>query len=252
MTIEFEQFSSTLKKTVSLPDKVTELLRGMILSGKWRPGDRIVETKVARELGIGQPTVREALGKLEEAGLVQRYPNSGCVVTQLSEEELGQMFRVRIELECLAVELAADNNDPEKGTKLRSALAKLEKAARKSKVEEYYRADFEFHQTIWQLAGNRFLEKALSQVVVPLFNLAILGIVSNQNMDFLRDAEEHGQLVEAILKADKNHARNSARTVLNEFLHRGLTFVHEVDETPKPRRRSSKDQRSARRTGSRT
>lgn len=240
MTTDFEQFSSSLKKTVSIPDKVTEFLREMILSGKWRPGDRIVETKVAKQLGIGQSSVREALVKMEEAGLVRRYLNSGCVVTQLSEKELGQMFRVRIELECLAVELATESTDALKEQKLRTALARLEKAARKSKVEEYYRADFAFHQTIWQLAENRFLEKALTQVFIPLFNFAILGILVNRGMNFVCDAKEHGQLVEAILSADKGHARQRARSVLNEFWHRGLTFVHPDEAVPTAKDRRKK------------
>jgi DNA-binding GntR family transcriptional regulator len=222
----FESLSAEIKQTVSIPDKVADLLREMILSGRWRPGDRIVETQVARQLDIGQPAVREALGKLEEAGIVRRFPNSGCVVTQLSKEEFGQIFRVRTELEGLAVELAIENQDPQKAAKLNSVLGKLQKAGRKGNAEEYYRADFEFHRAIWQLARNRFLEKALTQLVVPLFNFAIIEVVANHNLDLDSDAKEHKQIVDAILRGDKSHARSVLRRAMSDFWERGIALVH--------------------------
>lgn len=237
----FEYLSASIQRNTSIPDRVAELLREMILSGKWRPGDRIVETKVAKHLNIGQPTVREALGRLEEAGLVTRHPNSGCVVTQLSKVELGQLFRVRIELEKLAVELAIDSDESQKAQKLKSALARLQKAGRKSNVAEYYRADFEFHKTIWQLAENRFLLKALSQLIVPLINFAMLEIATSKSLDFVRDASEHDQIVEAILGGDKKHARSAIQEAMERFWDRGLALAHEdiggSDPGPSPHKR---------------
>jgi DNA-binding GntR family transcriptional regulator len=223
---DFENLSAEIKQTLSIPDKVADLLREMILSGRWRPGDRIVETQVARQLDIGQPAVREALGKLEEAGIVRRFPNSGCVVTQLSKEEFGQIFRLRTELEGLAVELAIENHDPQMSVKLNSALSKLQKAGRKANAEEYYRADFEFHRTIWKLADNRFLEKALTQLVVPLFNFAIIEVIANHNLDLDSDAQEHKQIVEALLRGDKDHARRIVRRAMSDFWERGIALVH--------------------------
>jgi len=223
---DLEQLSLSLRTTVSLPDKVTEVLREMILAGKWRPGDRIVETRVARQLGIGQPTVREALGKLEEAGLIQRRVNSGCVVTQLSKKEFEQMFRVRTVLECFAIELATESKEAQKESKLRSAFVDLQKAAHKSNVEEYYLADFRFHKTIWQLTANRFLEKSLSQMVIPLFNLTMLEILDNSKLDFVADADEHGRLVELILGGNKKRARNAVRAIFEEFMNRGLALIN--------------------------
>jgi DNA-binding GntR family transcriptional regulator len=221
----FETLSLQIKQTVSIPDKVADFLREMILSGQWRPGDRIVETKVARQLNIGQPAVREALGKLEEAGLVKRFQNAGCVVTQLSKVELSQIFRVRIELESLAVELATASKTPEKSTLLKSSLANLQKTAHKGKVQDFYKADFEFHRTIWQLADNRFLEKALTQLVIPLFNSATIEVLAHDNLDFVKDAAEHAQIVEAILSGDKVHACKILRAALGAFWSRGLELV---------------------------
>ena len=80
----------------------------MIVAGDLKPGDRIVESRIARDIGVGQPTVREALVALEHQGLVVRKANQGCVVTSLTRAEICQLIRIRAELETLAVELAVE------------------------------------------------------------------------------------------------------------------------------------------------
>jgi DNA-binding GntR family transcriptional regulator len=216
-----------IQPTVSLPDKVAEVLRETILSGKWGPGDRIVETRIAKQLKVGQPTVREALGKLEEAGMVRRYPNSGCVVTELSEQEVGQMFTVRIELECLAAALAAGSTNPQKRALLTAALQELQQAAIKGSIENYYGADFNFHRTIWRLADNPFLEKVLVQLVIPIFNFAILELKKHSRLDLKEDASAHNRVVKAVVSGDTDQARNTVKSVMSHFRHKSLTFVQE-------------------------
>ena len=218
-----------LQPTISLPDKVAEILREMILSGKWAPGERVVETRVAKQLKVGQPTVREALGKLEEAGMVRRYPNSGCVVTELSAQEVEQRFSVRIELEGLAAALAAENKSLHKRALLKAALVRLQQAALQGIAEEYYRADFSFHRTIWQLAENPFLEKTLVQLVIPLFNFAIRELNKHSRMNFKEDAMAHNILVKAVLSGDPDQARSTVKSVLGDFRNKSLAFVQERD-----------------------
>jgi DNA-binding GntR family transcriptional regulator len=220
-----QELAAAIKKSVSLPDQVADFLRGMILSGKWVPGQRIVETKIAKELGIGQPTVREALGKLEEAGLVVRMQNSGCVVTQLTQEEYSQIFRVRMEMESLAVELAVENRNEDTAAELMTALQNLNSAAREKSVERFYRADLELHRVIWKMACNRFLERALTQMIIPLFAFAMIEIIGHPEFDLLKNAKEHERLIEAILHSEKHKARELARGVIEEFWHEGLGLV---------------------------
>ncbi|MGC2404467.1 MAG: GntR family transcriptional regulator [Acidobacteriaceae bacterium] len=225
MPADAEELASAIKRAVALPDQVADYLRGMILSGRWPPGQRIVETRIAKELGIGQPTVREALGKLEEAGLVVRTQNSGCTVTQLTRTEVDQIFRMRIEMEGLAVELAVENRDKTHGMELKIALNRLQVAALSKSVEDFYRADLELHRTIWKLAGNRFLEKALSQIVIPLFAFTTIEILAHPDFELALNAQEHEKLVEAILTSDKAHARSVANRMLKEFWHEGYLLI---------------------------
>jgi DNA-binding GntR family transcriptional regulator len=217
-----------IKKAVALPDQVADLLRGMIISGKWHPGQRIVETRIARELGLAQPTVREALGKLEEAGLVVRTQNSGCSVTQLTASEYSQIFRVRMTMECLVVEMLIENRSAAQAAELKAALHALKAAAADRSVENFYRADLELHRTMWRLTGNKFLEKVLAQVVVPLFAFAMIKVVAHPGFDLASNARRHDELIRAILLTDKAHARRKAEQILKAFWDEGLRlFVEE-------------------------
>jgi DNA-binding GntR family transcriptional regulator len=242
--VGIEDLAVAIRKAVALPDQIADYLRGMIVSGKWRPGQRIVETRIARELGLGQPTVREALGKLEEAGLVVRTQNSGCRVTQLTAEEYSQIFRVRTSLECLVIEMLIENRSSAQGAELKTALQVLKAAAASRSVEDFYRADLELHRTMWRLSGNKFLEKALSQLVIPLFAFAMIEIVAHPGLDLVLNARKHDDLIRAILSADKAHARQRAEEILKEFWDEGLSLIAEGRKTvstpggaPRERRR---------------
>src|SRR6267378_1291827 len=109
-SIKLEELSESLGRKVSIADQIAEVLRNLIVGGDLNPGDRIVESRVAKQLGVGQPTVREALVALEHQGLVVRKTNQGCIVTSLTRGEISQILKIRGELEVLAVELAAENS----------------------------------------------------------------------------------------------------------------------------------------------
>lgn len=227
---------SAIRRTVALPDQVVDLLRNMIISGKWHPGQRVVETRIARELGLAQPTVREALGKLEEAGLVVRTQNSGCSVTQLTALEYSQIFRVRMTMERLVIETLIENRSAAQAAELKAALHVLKDAANNRSVEDFYRADLELHRTMWRLTGNRFLEKALAQIVVPLFAFAMIKVVAHPAFDLASNARRHGELIRAILSADKAHARRKAEQIFRGFRDEGLRLFAEERPAERPKR----------------
>ena len=105
-TVRLEALSQRIGRRLPIADQIAESIRDMIVAGDLNPGDRIVESRVARQIGVGQPTVREALVALEHQGLVVRKANQGCVVVSLTRNEISQILRIRAELETLAVELA--------------------------------------------------------------------------------------------------------------------------------------------------
>src|SRR2546423_86063 len=121
--------SAPLQRTV-LADRVSDLIKEAILSGKLDPGDRIVEMKLAKDLGVGTTAVREALFELEYQGFVSRITGKGTFVTQLTAEDVEQILRVRLELEGLAVELLQERATESDLAPLEKSIAGMRSAAK--------------------------------------------------------------------------------------------------------------------------
>src|SRR6185295_10573705 len=100
-----------------------------ILNGVIQPGEPVVESKVAQQLGAGIPLVREALIELEYQGYVQKVPYKGTTVTRLERGDVEKIFRLRVELESLAIEWAKESASPADIEDLRGITEKMKKGA---------------------------------------------------------------------------------------------------------------------------
>src|SRR5581483_4234421 len=111
-------------KLRSAPEAAAQAIRDAIMAGKLKPGDRIIEQQWASFLGIGQPTLREALKELEFQGMVSKSAYRGTYVTQLEAEDYKKLLEVRLPLEVLAIERAAQRMDPDSAAELTSLVDK--------------------------------------------------------------------------------------------------------------------------------
>ncbi len=94
-------------KPIRLTDQISKVIKEKIFAGELEPGDRVVEQKIARDLGVGQNAVREALIELFHLGFVRRIPNIGTFVTKLDRTDAEKISQVRTALEGLVVDLVA-------------------------------------------------------------------------------------------------------------------------------------------------
>jgi DNA-binding GntR family transcriptional regulator len=212
---KIKPFNKGSLQRMVLKDRVSELIKDAILSGKLEAGDRIVEMKLAADLGVGTTAVREALFELEAQGFVTRVTNKGTFVTQLSKEDVAQILTVRRELEGLAVQLLEQRATEENIAFLRRIVEEMKEFALKNDLQGFYRADLEFHRTIWELSGNRHLAKALDISVVPLFAFFIMKNPSDSVSQLLDSVNWHARVVEAIAK--KQNARLCMESALQFF-----------------------------------
>jgi DNA-binding GntR family transcriptional regulator len=224
-SVKLQELSETLGKKTSIADQIAEVLRNMIVSGDLNPGDRIVESRVAKHLGVGQPTVREALVALEHQGLVVRKTNQGCVVTNLSRAEISQILMIRGELEVMAVELAAENATDAEIKELLDITEDMKAAAEARDVQEFFTHDFRFHDRLWRLSGNSFLPKLLAQLMLPLLAfLFIRNLRRNSHIDLMTSARAHVEMANAILSRNKAEARRIAQQKFQLFADQHLNL----------------------------
>ena len=190
--------STTPIKPVTLRHRIVEIIRQAITSGDLGPGDRVVELQLAKQLGVGNTAVREALFELERTGLVTRIPNKGSFITKMTWEDAQQIFRVRKELESLAVELALERISAPELDALQGFVNGMKTAAETSDFERFYQNDIEFHRTLWRLSQNRYLANVLETLVVPLFAFFLIRTRMDYRVDLLGSAQRHHQLLETI------------------------------------------------------
>src|SRR5215212_5438146 len=147
----------------SLKDQSTELLRSYIISGRIPPGTKLAERELAHLLGISRMPARDALMDLEREGLVVSKPN-GRYVIELSQTDVQNLLQVRLELEKLAVTLAAQHTSPVYQAALEANLQQMRAAIQQNDRNAYVKSDLEAHQLIWQQAHNPYLLKMLHSI----------------------------------------------------------------------------------------
>jgi DNA-binding GntR family transcriptional regulator len=144
------------------------MLTNAILSGKIRPGDRLNESQLARELRVSRAPVREALQQLQEQSLIANLPRRGMFVVSLDQEDTQKINSLRIILEAEALRLARKHLTPPREKKLAELLEEMESLHPTPTTKMYVRVDFEFHRTIWSYSNNEYLVKILTSLTAPL------------------------------------------------------------------------------------
>ena len=204
-------------------EQLSDSIRMAIFEGKLRPGDALVESRLAREMNVGQPTLREALQVLEHEGLVTRVARKGIFVTELSAENIESIFLLRAELEALAVAWAAGKASAEQLQPCYALLDGMKDAALRGDVREYLRVDLQLHRSLWQLSGNSYLEKALEPVMLPLVAFSQITSKNPEPEQYLKNIDGHRELIELIREASPARARRSAYDIIMALKDFSLT-----------------------------
>jgi DNA-binding GntR family transcriptional regulator len=146
-----------------------ELIKQAIVDGRVKPGQRLKEERLARELGISRTPVREALLILQSEGLVDSSPNRGATVRSYDVEDLDDMYQLRALLEGYAARRAATRITDEGLSILDESCARFERLRAHEDLQELVRENFLFHTTIHEAAGSQRLAVTMRQVIeMPL------------------------------------------------------------------------------------
>ena len=183
----------------SLDRRAADVLREEILSGRFPPGFRLVETWLAQQLHVSRGTVRAALAELAHQGLVEQVAYTKWSVPDLKAQDAWELYTLRASLEGLASYLAAEAMTTAGQASLRESFERLVEAAREGKIGPAVEADLALHKTIVALANHRRLSKQYE-----ILEQQVRRYMASSNAlmhDTHEIGDQHRPLVEAVLAA---------------------------------------------------
>jgi DNA-binding GntR family transcriptional regulator len=209
---------------------VKRLVLDRIVSGHYRPGERIVEFQLAKELGLSQSPVREGLRELAAVGIVTIHPRRGARVRLPSAKELADVSVVRAEVDGLAARLAAGRMPDDTLDALEGLVEEMLGALARGDFSGVTDADVRFHELIADASENHALERAFDQLAPFARTFITLTLPGVDVHDIVL---QHRPILEALRAHDAERAAGAARAhqlAVAELLRAHLPAVPEDDD----------------------
>jgi DNA-binding GntR family transcriptional regulator len=188
----------------TLKENVTEILRQLIIDGSLAPGTEFNQAQIAERLGISRGPIREALGQLEQEGLIENTPYKGVMVTQLTRRYVEELYSVRTALETLALTRFMERMTEADLERLHQIVAEMRRAARLENPMQLVELDLAFHEHILRAADH--------QLALKLWKVLEVGVrrclhIRHKIYTFLDEVVgSHPTLVTAIEQGDQELA----------------------------------------------
>lgn len=192
----------------TMQEIVYDTTRDAILSGRYRPGQRLVADELAREIGVSRMPVREALHRLEATGLVTLTPHRVAVVNELSEGEIIEIYHIRAVLDGLATRLAAPQLAKPDYDRLHAILDEMAAAADVKDLQRVLRMNRDFHRLIWRAAHAPRLHSLLENLYDASQRFRHLSVRLPGRLERL--TQDHRRIAQALARGDVNRAERFA------------------------------------------
>lgn len=211
----------------SLREMAVSTLRRGILSGALKPGERLVETAIAEQIGVSRAPVREALRQLEMEGLVVSEPHRGTFVVELSCVDLWEIYTLRAAVEGLAARLVTQRAHAGTMSRLKQVVTEMEQASGEDDRARLAALDMSFHEMLCRAAGHsRLLDVWLSMID------QIRTLIDPTN-ELILPAEEvvsfHTEVLDHI---ENGRARRAGEALRRHILDAGKCICQEQTQDP--------------------
>lgn len=212
---EYAEFLSPPRKAL-LSDEVVTRLRGAILNGRLKPGERLSENILARSMSVSRGPVREALSTLEREGLIIVERHRGTFVAWLSREDLEEVYSLRRLMEPLAVQLAIQRAEPAHLDEMQAVVDQMAEATRSGITgQESAALDMAFHTLIYQAGKHKRLLDFWRDLQSQVHILLLARTVADPDFQHMGAVEEHQKILDAI--KDKN--QELALQIMQTHIH---------------------------------
>lgn len=213
----------TFMEKQSMSVDLAEYIKQQILDGQLNPGDRIVETKVAKELGISQTPVREAIRQLSGEGIITIVPNKGPMVRTFDMKDIFEVYSLRSMLEGLAIRLAVQLATDEEISELVRFFDEMKRKMADEDVESLLQESVYLHQSIIRLSNHARLIASYESIT---FHISLAGRILGRVSTKRKEIEQHAELIEALVRRDPDHAEK----VMREHILRSFNEFRELPE----------------------
>jgi DNA-binding GntR family transcriptional regulator len=235
-----------LGQVVQLGSRVYDSLLNTIVGGHLDFGAPLRPNEIARQLNVSTTPVREALGKLESHGIVNKLPNCGWFVREFTDQQILDLYEFRSDVESFTARLACERISNEELGWLRQHQAEGEAALASRDMDAYRIYNREFHAAILRAAKNSYLSAVIGQIApqAEMLTARTIRIAGRP----LRAFEEHTHIIEALAAHNGDSAAESMHThILGQFeqlLHMRKE-AEPAQKTSEPGNRRSTAARSA-------
>ena len=197
--------------TLTKQQAIYQHLKGLILTGKLAPGQRLIIDEIADELGLSIIPVREALQLLQSERLVEIRPHAGATVAAITHENIEEVFTILEGIESVTVRRIAKSRPPELAAKLSALIKKMDQAEKKSEPEEWSALNMEFHLAMSEATGMPWLHEITTRVLGNWDRIRRHFFLGGSEHRFAEAQKEHHAILKALEKGDADQAEELIR-----------------------------------------
>lgn len=216
----------------SAPMRAYEYVVSGIRQGRFQPASKLSDREIAQELDIGHMTVREAMGKLEEHGWIERIPNKGAFIRRFSRQDVKDIYMLREIMEAVAIRELAEGATKEHVDKLQTCCDRIESSCVNRNIEQYQKADQEFHRLSVEFTDNRRLCELFDALILQghlafefLVTKAVGMILLNVSESFEHSfPARHIHITQAIA----DHDPDQAESLVRKHIRFGYEIISEM------------------------
>lgn len=196
-----------------LREVIFDTLREAIITGELKPGERLMEVKLAEKMGVSRTPVREAIRMLELEGLVDMLPRKGAHVAELSVKDIMDVLEVRAAMDSLATRLAAERITDDEIKELRQIQAQFINYVEKNNLQGSIKKDVEFHELIYRASRNDRLLQINNNLREQVQRFRVIYLKDYSSPKNL--IKEHEDICDAISARNSDMAQECAKIHIN-------------------------------------
>jgi DNA-binding GntR family transcriptional regulator len=208
-----------------VPLRAEDRLREQIVSGRLQPNERLVESDLARSMGVSRTIIRSALVRLEHEGLVEHERHRGARVRLVSQEEAVEILEARAVLEGLVARLAAERATPDDVADLKTILAEMQRLREADDLLAVSDENAQLHRRLLKISGHETAARLIGALNSQMVRFQYRTILLPGRSE--RSFAEHAELVAAVAAGDGERAEAAMRTHLSSVANALRRQAHE-------------------------